>query len=264
MEAQTSISKQSSNAMAVAKWNEEQKIVPSSISAPRLHLMQPMSKLVASGKATVGEVVKLPSGVSVCKKDGSFLMVPLGIIESWTIEEKVGNKYEYRGKEARTAANDDLPWEYRDKGTEWRRTKVQEYFVLLLDDIKREAKALEAIKKGGFADPDDALLPCMMTFSGYAIKQAGKEISTYFAKAQHFNSPFFYSTFKVGMTTETNDKGTWWRYTIAKAEKTPQEYYDVCMNWQNTIKKGIVKVADDVDEKVEVEAKPAKSADDRF
>lgn len=264
MEATNQVAKQASKPGAVATvnaWNSEQKIAPSSISAPRLHVMQPMSKLVAAGKATVGEVVKLPSGVSVCKKDGSFELIPLGLIESWNIEEKIGNKYEYRGREPRHAANDDLPWEFRDKGTDWRRTKVQEYFVLLLEDVKREVKALEAIKKGGFADPDDALLPAMLTFNGLAIKTGGKEISTYFAKAQHFNSPLFYATFKLAPVTETNSKGTWWRYSVSKSGKTPQEYYDVCSKWQGMINRGVVQAVED---EIAAEAPAERPLDNRF
>lgn len=225
--------------------NEQQEIVQSSILAPRIHLMQKTSKLVEEEKAAVGDIVKLPSGAMAAKKGGSITVVPIALNETWRIEEKVDNKWAFRERIKRTTANDGLPWNFQQGGTEWRRTKVQEYFVLVLDEIKREVTALKDAGKGGIIDPDAALLPSMISFQNFSLT-AGKEISTFFAKANLFKSPLFYSTFKVAAKSMTHKNQTFWIYTVEKGDKTPQEYYDTCTRWQNLILKGAVKAEDEV------------------
>lgn len=244
MEQQTTAltPKQASNIAAMQN-TQAQEVLQSSISAPRIHLMQGLSEFVSEGKAHVGDIVRLPGGQILAKKGGFIDVIPLALSESWLLEEKVGDKYEYRKREARNVANDSLDWDFTHNGTPWRRSKVQEYIVLLPGDIEREIKALEAVKKGGFADPEDALVPCVLTFQRTNFN-AGKEIATFFAKAKHFKSPLYYSIFRVASTTTTNTKGTYSTYTVTKGEKTPEKYHTVCATWQSMFKQGAVEVTE--------------------
>ncbi len=265
METQNQLTTKTSGAVSNYKAPPmKQEILASEISIPRIHIMQGSSDLVKAGKAVAGDVVKLPSGTKLVARTGHFNIVPLCYTQTWRIEEQVGKKYVWKGTEARTAANDDLPWEFTREGTNWRRTKVQEFFVLIPTEIAKEVKALAALAKGEFADPDDALLPCVLSFSGLAIKTGGKEISSFLAKCQQFSAPLFINQFKIGITEAKNANGdTWWRYTVDKADKTPSEYFDVCAKWQAMIGKGAVQVID-VEEDAPVVAKPASSKGDEY
>lgn len=249
METQVEVRKPVNGVPQVApQWaNEQQQIVQSSILAPRLHLMQKMSKLVEDGKAQVGDIAKLPSGAIAAKKGEILTVVPIALNETWLLEEEVDKKFVYRSREKRTTENDGLPWTFQQGGTNWRRTKVQEYFVLVLSEIQREVTALKDAAKGGIIDPDAALLPSMISFQKFSLN-AGKEISTFFAKANLFKSPLFYSTFKIAAKSIVHKNQTFWVYTVEKGDKTPQEFYDTCTRWQNLILKGAVKAEEMVQE----------------
>jgi len=225
--------------------------------------MQGLSDLVAQGKATVGDIVKLPQGTIVAKRGQTIEIIPLILHESWALEEKVSNKFEYRKREVRDVSNDDLPWEFENGGTQWRRSKVQEYFVLLLQDILDDEKERAKISKGQFADPDKALLPCVLTFQRTNFN-AGRELSTFFAKARSYRTPLFFKKFKLSTEAATNAKGTFSTYSVVQGENTPEKYYEVCTNWQSMVKKGHAKAAEMEDSGEASPAKHVDSKEDRF
>jgi hypothetical protein len=263
METQTTAlqTKQANQAVALRN-TQDQEILASSILVPRLHMMQGLSELVSEGKAHVGDIMKLPNNTVVAKKGANVEFIPLVLHESWLLEEKVGNKFEYRGREARDVSNDDRPWEYTNKGTEWRRSKVIECFVLLVNEISEEAKELEKAKKGGFADPDKALMPCVLTFQRTNYN-AGRELSTFFANCKRFSAPLYCKIFNLSTVSTTNDKGTFATYAIAKGEHTPEKYFDVCLSWQNLVRGGKAKAVE-VSPEETVQPKHVDKKDDRF
>lgn len=266
METAVEVRKGAELAPAQAGWGLGQDVLPSSVLAPRIHLMQSVSKLVTEGKCAVGDIAKLPGGQVITKKGGPFKVVPFGLLESWLLEEKVGKKFEFREKIVRNRQNDGLPWEFQQNGTEWKRTKLQEYFVLPLDEIGRELKAFEKMKKGEMPNPDDALLPSVISFKSFS-SNAGKEIGTYFEKAKHYKCPLFYAVFEISAKTITHNGNTFWVYEVKKAEDTPKEYWPVCAKWRETLEGGLLRAIEEEAEasgEPAAEARPVNSSDDRF
>jgi hypothetical protein len=214
------------------------------ILVPKILLMQGLSELVAQGKANQGEIVRSTTGEVLAKKDGAVEVIPIRTFKTWGLSEKIGQKFEYRGIEAMTLENMDAPFEWEQNGTTWRRDRRLNFYVLVPADIEREMEALRKMSVGDLPDPDDCLLPCVLTFqrTGYSV---GKELATHFKKAEHFGCPPAVTTFKVGSRIEKNDKGTFHVFTLTKAGKTSTQHLEVCKKWHDTL--GKVRVV--VDEK---------------
>lgn len=211
------------------------------ILIPKVLLMQPMSDLVAQDKAKVGDLVKSTTKEILAGKDKSFEFIPIQSFKTWILEQKVGQKFEFRGVEPMNAANKEEPMEWTQDGSEWRRNRCLNFYALLTVDIAREQNAMKIAQSGAMPDPDDALLPIVISFqrTGY---QSGKELITHFAKAQHFGVAPAVTTFKMKSFMEKNDKGTYYVPMVEKSEKTPADYLPICKKWHETLNRAPVKV----------------------
>lgn len=217
------------------------------ILIPKVLLMQAMSDLVAQEKAVTGDFVKSTTKEILGGKLKPFEFIPILSFKTWVIEEKVGEKFEFRGVEQASAETDDA-MEWQENGKTFRRNRCLNFYALLPQDIERERKAMQS---SDIPDPDDALLPILISFqrTGYF---AGKELITHFAKAAHFGVPPAVSTFRMNSFMEKNDKGTYYVPMIEKAGKTSEENLAACRKWYDILKKARVKIDEVTEEKVTV------------
>lgn len=214
----------------------------SDILIPRVLLMQPMSELVTSDRVKVGDLLKSTTKEVLGNKENPFKFIPILSFKTWILEEKIGQRFEFRGIEEMNAGNKDDELEWKDAtGNTFRRNRCINFYALLPEDIRTERNALEAAGRGELPDPDDALLPILISFqrTGY---QAGKELITHFAKAQHFQIPPAVTTFQMRSVMEKNDKGTYYVPAVDKFGKTSVEDLAVCKKWYETLSKSRVKV----------------------
>jgi hypothetical protein len=226
----------------VVDWSK-QHVDASNILIPKLLLMQGLSDLVSDGKAKLGDIVKSTSGEVVGGVGKPVEVIPIMLTENWALLEKVGNKFEYRGIEPVTLANKDAEYEYTYNGTQWRRDRCLDFYVLLPSDIAKEKAAKAAVASGDYPDPDAALLPCAISFRRTSMR-AGKDLATHFAKASHFGMPPAVTTFKLTSFIDKNNQGTYAVFQIEKGGKTAKEDLDVCHKWYQTISASRPKVHD--------------------
>lgn len=228
-----------------SSWGSEG-VNQSDILIPKLLLMQPLSKLVADGKAAPGDLVKSTDGSKLCDKAGTIEVLAFSTTKTFVIMEEVKGKFEFRGVENVTPENADAPLEYMLDGKKMRRDRALNFFALLPSEIEKETKALAAMKESGeIPDPDDALLPLALSFRRTSYG-TGKTFATHFAKSAHFNVPPAVHVFKLGVKMEKNDKGTFFVYTIEKARKSKPEEIQAAARWYQTVSKAKV-VVDDSD-----------------
>lgn len=239
-------------------WGSEN-VDASDVTIPKLLLMQGQSEFVAEGKAKLGDIVRSTTGEILGGASKGVEVIPLMSFKTWTILEKVGNRFEFRRVEPINAdnVNEDLEW-FQD-GIAWRRDRCLNFYVLLPADIKREAAALEKLSKtGAFPDPKDALLPCVLSFRRTSYG-AGKSLSTHFLQAASFNRPPAVSTFTLSSKMEKNDQGTFYIFEVANSGMTAVADLAVCKKWYETITQTKVKV-DDSDLVKPEKAKPVDKA----
>lgn len=212
-----------------------EEILSSAIVIPRLLLMQGLSDFVTDGKAVMGELIRANNVEKLGGPDKPIDFIPLTFKNFWTVREKVGAKYEWRGKEPMTASNQDLPWEYEDKGTQWKRVKTLDLFALLVHDLEGEKAELAKAAKGEMPDPDKALLPILISFQSYSFGSGGKAIHTHFAKAKKFNVPGFVSVMRLKARKDKNDKGTFYILDVETVGKTPPVDLKTCEYWYSQV-----------------------------
>lgn len=222
--------KETETALTAANTVGGEDILSSSIIIPKLLLMQGLSEFVNDRKAQQGDMVRSTTGEKLGDLEVPVEFIPLTFTNTWILNEKIGGKFEYRGQEPMTAKNQDLPWEFKKDGADWRRIKSLNVYALLPKDIRAEAEELKKAASGEMPDPDKALLPVMISFrsTGYS---AGKSISTHFAKAKTFGLKGYVSVMKLKCYQEKNDKGAFYVFSVENAGKTLKEDLVVCEKW---------------------------------
>lgn len=223
-----------------------EEILADAIVIPRILLMQGLSDLVAEGKAVMGEMLRSNTHEVVGKPESPVEFIPLTYNLTWVLSEKVGQKYEYRSSEPLTPQNNDLPWDFTQNGTEWKRTKSLNLYALLTKDISAEKSELAKVESGDLPDPDKALLPVLISFRSTSFK-AGQDIMTHFAKARKFNLPGHVSRMMLKCTKEKNDLGTYYIFRVENVGKTSPEDLKLCDYWRNLVGSGKVQVDEEVE-----------------
>lgn len=238
-------------------WGSED-IDPNDFIAPKLLLMQGLSKLVASRKAQQGDIVKSTTGEIVGNDTKPVEFMPLNTYKTWKLEELVNGKYEYKGLEPFTADNCSAPYEYTKNGTQWRRIETLNFNVLLVADVEKEKAAFKKYKTDGtMPNPSDALIPCHLSF-GMTGYRAGKEIISEFTKAKKMRIPPASMILQLGCRLEKNDKGSFYVYTVSNSGRTTSpEDLKTCKDWYDVIKSGRVKGHDTDLEEEDVKPKAA-------
>ena len=210
-------------------------INPQNILSTRLYLMQGLSELVSEGKAKLGDIVKSTTGEIVCPKGEAIEMLPLMVREYWLLFKRVGGKYEFSGVESLAADNINGPLDFVRDGLEYKRDRSLDVYMLLKADIRREAEALKKVAEGMYPDPDDCLMPVVVSFRRTSFR-AGKEIITQCAKAAAFSAPPFTKSILLSAEVEKNDSGTYAVFKkIAGGTMSTVEELKVCKKWYDII-----------------------------
>lgn len=250
----------------------QQEVLNSDIIIPKLLLMQGLSEFVSerakdpSGKAiSQGDMVRSTTTEIVGDPDRSIDVIPLKMTTEWRLEEKIGGKFEYRGTEARTAANEDSPWEFKKNGADWKRTKVINLFALLPADITAYREELKKFADTGeMPDLNKTLMPVVISFRSTSFN-AGKKVATFYAQLRDMMRvspnvrPYNY-TLELSCFQDKNDKGQYYVFEVGKTKKLASELVEEAARWY-----GILNAMKEirVDTSGE-EASPASEGSDQF
>lgn len=214
----------------------------SDVIIPKLLLMQGLSELVNSRKAQQGDMVRSTTGEKLGDDKAPVEVIPLTIHNLWMLQEDARGmgKWEFRGYEPRTPANEADAWDYVKGGTKWKRTKVINLYALLPRDIDLFLSECKRFKDGGDNsefDVDAALMPIVIPFRNTSF-QAGRTIATHFIKAQSLEAelgvviPPYTKTMSMSCYQDKNDKGTYFVYDVdAKGKKTSPEHAAQAQLW---------------------------------
>lgn len=228
-------------------------VLKSDVLVPKLLLMQALSDNVTMGlKNSVGQpispgqIVRSTSREVMGDATKPVEILPLQYRNDWMLQEKIGDKFEFRGFEPRTAKNEDLPWDYTNNGVPWRRVKVLTLLALLPGDIEKEEAAVAALKKdpsAGF-DINQVLLPVAISFQKTSF-MAGRMIATHFAKvnqmARYGIKPYSSSLY-LTCRLEKNDKGVFHVYGVEMGRKTEAKAFVKASEWEETLGQGNVEI----------------------
>lgn len=236
----------------------EQVILNTDIIIPQLLLMQGLSEFVAEKKRCPLTNTKIDTGMFVRSttmeilggEEKAIRIIPLKMVANWKIEEKIGDKFEYRQTIARTAANENLDWNFKQNGTDWRRVKVLDVFALLPSDILAyEAEMKKVVETGAMPDLNKTLMPVMIRFKSTSFK-AGMSVNTFFAQIRDLRRfkpdamPHGY-TLELSTYQDKNDDGPYYVFKagdpkpVVKDPKAPSPEELVIAReaerWYNTL-----------------------------
>jgi len=219
-------------------------VLKSDVVLPKLLLMQGLSDLVNERKAQQGDFVRSSTAEKLGDDKAPVEFIPLTFQNLWLVSEDQkgdGKKYEFRRYEPRTLANENAEWDYIEKGTKWKRTKIMSLFALLPRDIDAQAQMMKEFEETGeMPDVDKVLLPVVIQFKNTSFK-AGKEVATLFAKAESISRtlgktvPAFGTTMRLSCVSDKNDKGNFFVMKVESAGKTKPEYKDSAANWYSQL-----------------------------
>ena len=233
-------------------WGSEG-ISNSDILIPRLLLMQGTSEAVADGAAAQGDILRSTTKKVLAKKGESLQFIPLMSFKTWITSEKVGDKFEYRGEGPMDAKNEhwDLtftaPATVGGKPVEWRRDKSINIYTLLVDDIARMGKAVQAMAKGEMPNPEDALMPCLVSFRRSSFR-VGRQMLTFFKSCEQFKAPPASGIYKLGAVLEKGEKGNYHVFTAEQVGRSTVEQLGVAKSWYDILHTAKVAIDNVTDE----------------
>lgn len=228
-------------------WGRSEVVDARDVLIPKLLIMQPISKDVVDGKFKGGVIIRSTAGAEIPQP---LHFIPLLYTKSWVIQEKVGNKFEFRRREPFSAANADAPWHWEADATkgrgkaEFQRSQSIDCFALLPGDIEREAKAFAALEKTGeLPDADDALLPVAISFTRTSF-QTGRALVTHFAKMESFGVPGCAQTLTLKTRKEDGELGSYFVFEMGKGRKTSAAELEAAKKWWTIINSSKAKIDD--------------------
>lgn len=234
-------------ASEVALANEYHKLMPvndhldpNDIILPKILVMQGLSKLVADGKAVLGEIRESLDGKLLAEREKPLEFIPFHYYKTWIcfLEEK--GKLQYKKQVPFTAENANWEWEGTTKeGVKFRNDATLNFYCLLPDEIK----------SGMF-------LPYLLSFRRTSYK-AGKTLVTQKEKLKMFKRPLASMTFNlVGQKTE-NDLGKFYKFEITPGRNTTKEELEAVMPWFDMAQSTVLKVDEsDLAEEATTDAQP--------
>jgi hypothetical protein len=228
----------------------------SDVLVPKVLLMQGLSDYVAERKAQQGDIVRSTTAEKLGDDKTPLEFIPLSINNSWIIKEKVGTKYEYRKSVPRKSVvnpleqqaeatrietdrqDENLPWEFKHNGTDWKRIKAINCFALLPRDIAAfQAEIKRAEKEGDMPDLEKTLMPVLISFSSYGFA-AGRMIATHFTKAaamaQYGAKPYGFAL-TLSCYLDKNDLGSFYVFTVGGSRKCSKEEFAEASKWAGIV-----------------------------
>lgn len=236
MEEKSVATREPAGALATLPELADQEILNSDIIIPKILLMQGLSDFVADRKAQIGDIVRSTNAEKVGDDKKPISFIPLKLINSWTIGEIVNDKFEFRRMEPRNAKNEDLEWEFVEKGTDWKRQKTITVLALLPSDITDFAKEIESAEKSGEAlDLEKTLMPVAISFKVMSYK-AGQAVATFFTKVKsnlQYNKNVAPYKYELALSCEQveNDKGKFMVWKVGASKPISKELLDEAGKW---------------------------------
>lgn len=221
----------------------------SDILIPQVLLMQGLSDFVAERIAVMGDIVRSTTAEKLGDDKNPIEFIPLALTNDWMESERVGEKYEFRSRYARTAKNELLNWEFTKNGGAWKRTKVINCFALLTKDIDAYVQEIETFQKTGeIPDLNKTLLPVVISFRSKSFK-AGRAVATHFTKAASmaaFGAKAHGFSLILGCYPDKNNKGNYFVFDIRPGKKISGISYTEAEKWVALIsaKMGEVQIDD--------------------
>jgi hypothetical protein len=224
-----------------------QEILSSDIIIPRLLLMQGLSEAVSERKKTPdnqviqqGDMIRSTTLEKLGDPDKPVEFVPLKMVAQWILSEKIGQKFEFRKSIPRTAANEDLAWEYKENGIDWRRTKSLDVYALLPQDVAAyQTEMAKVAETGDLPDLNKTLLPVVISFRSTSFT-AGRTIATFFAQVRDAlrvdpNVKSYGYTLPLTCYQDKNDKGSYYVFKVGAPKKLATELFPEAERWFQTM-----------------------------
>lgn len=225
--------------------HSQQEVMTSDLIVPYIVLGQGLSDAVVDRKVQLGDIYRSTNQEVLGNPDKPIQAILMGPPRSdWVIEQRVGQKFEYRKSEPRHAGNETLPWKYwaDDEGNEmqegqkgaleWRRVKRLTVFAILLNDIISAAEEMKKVDQGELPDPSKALTPVVLSFRSSSYK-AGKEVATFYSRAKSMRADIWRYVVTLGCDLDKNDQGSFyvWKVMTDKAVAVPKEHLPLVQDW---------------------------------
>lgn len=229
---------------------------------PLLLLMQGQSEFVLGRKASIGDMVRSSNMEKVGDPDNPVEVIILSEpVSSWRMEEKVGEKWKFRGVEPRTAMNERHPWNFgkmpdgrqvaKDTpgSTPWRRIHTINCFVLLPKDILAMEEEKAKAARGEMPDLNKALMPLAVSFRSTSV-DAGKAFVELYDRGRAFNLDGSNYIVKLGCVMDSNDNGIFYNFVAdcSKAKPVPAEMKEAVALWRDTVRSSTVLVDEEPEE----------------
>jgi hypothetical protein len=217
----------------------------SDLLVPKMLLMQGLSKLVADGAASPGQIRDSLTGDLFGGKTGKDVkpveIIAFSSFRTWVIFEKKNGKDEYVKTIPITPENEGLAITEVVNGVEVRRDKCLNFYVLRPEDIK-----------------DGSAFPYLISFRRTSGR-AGKKLATFAAKLRVFKKPLASKVMMLSVESMENDKGKFFGLDISQGRDSTPEEIKEAFQWHEALKTATVRV-DDSDLKTETAASSAPTA----
>lgn len=232
-------------------WGAGTKVEAEEIVIPKLLMLQANAEMVVkkNSKFKGGDVVHSVDETLIRSQPDSKTPIELIIFDSFrtrAIYTQDGDQMKYVKSE---------PWkpEFRDRAaypfegmkvegvlTKWRETK---HFMGLTPQSIEEGR----------------IFPFVVSMKGLSMKTSNK-LSTIFANLASFNAPSAAIVIELFIDQETNDKGTFWVWRVAKGRYASEKEVTACKKWYETMATRNV-VIDESSDKDEETAQPTGTYD---
>ena len=231
----------------------KQGVLRTDIIVPYVLIGQASSEYVKEKKAEIGDIVRSTTHEKLGDPESPIDVIVLHNPKpEWVIEVKEKDRFRFKGVMDRNAANETLPWNYwadedgnevpeGTKGAkEWRRVKRLSFFGILPGDLAAAEAEQKKVEAGELPDPNKALTPVLFSIRSSSYK-AGKEITTFFSKAQSMNVPIWWYQIKMGCVLEKNDDGSFyvWVANTVAVKGVPKEQRPLIQSWVEMLNAGV-------------------------
>lgn len=222
-------------AVSVANQMHFDEIVTKDLQIPRILLSQATSDRVKAKKCQNGDYV-LTQGDRILAKEGEVLkLIPIKQRAVWVNYDMTTKRGEFKGVEARTNANSNLPWQYEGIGKDgkaapFKRVQAIEVYGMLPEQLLEFAKTVKLAEESGEI-PDLSLIPTPVgiSFQSMSFKFAGKSVAQFFDQVKsaqiHFKNvqPFSY-VLTLKAVEESKDQDTFYVSTLVTQEQVAKVY----------------------------------------
>jgi hypothetical protein len=222
------------NVEDLSQWGLEEQVIDSKdVILPRVWLMQALSKLVAEDEvASAGDIVNSVSEEIIAPSGEWLKVVPVKFEKLWFVMSKTEDKPDLLAIEPVTPLNASREREGTYEGQPCSFNYALRFYLLL--------------------EGED--LPAVVTFKSTSLR-AGKQLLTeaYVKNIKAGKNPAS-RYLALSSQKQKNDKGVYYVFAVKAMEETPIDVQREALQWVNTLKKEVPKIAGD-------EAEPTAQAE---